>query len=161
MRRARQSRVADAAHPTSGPLMLSRPMSENASSTSPVASGRRIKIALQYRLGPLVHPALRYQARRHSKAPVQSRGTGVALCVHGAVSTLTDYLLHPFETGPGIMSVRKDTKSDLRFSRGPAPIYRSKAADLKPPVAGSARSILNTGAFTWMVPFGMNRARLS
>jgi glucose dehydrogenase len=82
-------------------------------------------------------------------------GTGGSLWQSGAFDPDTGYFYIPSKAGPGITSVRKDPKSDLRFSRGPgADLTIQGLPILKPPYSRITALDLNTGEFAWVVPLG-------
>jgi quinoprotein glucose dehydrogenase len=58
--------------------------------------------------------------------------------------------------------VRNDTKSDLRFSRGPGADLSVKGLPiLKPPYSRIVALDLNTGNYAWMVPLGTTPQRVA
>ena len=68
----------------------------------------------------------------------------------------------PSKAGPGVSSVRKDPKSDLRFSRGPGGDLSVKGLPiLKPPYSRITALDLNTGDFAWVAPVGTTPASVS
>ena len=89
-------------------------------------------------------------------------GTGGSLWQGGGFDPETNYFYIPSKTGPGITSVRKDPKSDLRFSRGPGADLTVKGLPiLKPPYSRITALDLNSGEFAWVVPLGTTPQRVS
>jgi quinoprotein glucose dehydrogenase len=88
-------------------------------------------------------------------------GTGGSLWQGGGFDPETNYFYIPSKTGPGITSVRKDPKSDLRFSRGPGADLTVKGLPiLKPPYSRITALDLNSGEFAWVVPLGTTPERV-
>ena len=89
-------------------------------------------------------------------------GTGGSLWQGGGFDPETSYFYIPSKTGPGIISIAHDPKSDLRFSRGPSPRLSVKGLPiLKPPYSRITALDLNTGEFAWMVPLGKTPREVS
>src|SRR5262249_46864526 len=66
------------------------------------------------------------------------------------------------KTGPGIITVAEDPKSDLRFSRGPGANLSVKGLPiLKPPYSRITALDLNKGEFAWVAPLGTTPERVS
>jgi quinoprotein glucose dehydrogenase len=108
-----------------------------------------LKLAKRYRLGPLFTPP------SERGTWYNPGGTGGSLWQSGAFDPDTGYFYIPSKAGPGITSVRKDPKSDLRFSRGPgADLTIQGLPILKPPYSRITALDLNTGEFAWVVPLG-------
>src|SRR5262249_23683167 len=65
--------------------------------------------------------------------------------------------------GPGVISVRNDPKSNLRFSRGPGGVDLSVKGlpILKPPYSRITALNLNTGEFAWVAPLGTTPERVA
>src|SRR5207244_6768405 len=73
-----------------------------------------------------------------------------------------EHFLHPLENRPGIITVRNDPKSDLRFSRGPGVALSVQGLPmLKPPYSRITALDLNKGEFAWVVPLGNTPARVT
>jgi len=123
---------------------------------TPELRAEAIRIAKQYRLGPLFTPP------SEKGTWYNPGGTGGSLWQSGAFDPETSYFYIPSKTGPGITSVRKDPKSDLRFSRGPSADLSVKGLPiLKPPYSRITALDLNTGEFAWVVPFGTTPSSVS
>ena len=82
-------------------------------------------------------------------------GTGGSLWQSGGFDPETGYFYIPSKTGPGIITVRNDPKSDLRFSRGPgANLAVDGLPILKPPYSRITALDLSRGEFAWVAPLG-------
>lgn len=90
-------------------------------------------------------------------------GTGGALWQGGGFDPDTHYFYIPSKTGPGIISVRNDPKSDLRYSRasGGGNLSVQGLPILKPPYSRITAVDLDTGEFAWVAPVGTTPARVS
>ena len=123
---------------------------------TPELRAEAIRIAQQYRLGPLFTPP------SEKGTWYNPGGTGGSLWQSGGYDPDTHYFYIPSKTGPGITSVRNDPKSDLKFSRGPGADLNVKGLPiLKPPYSRITALDLNTGEFAWVIPFGTTPARVS
>jgi len=109
---------------------------------TPELRAEAIAIARQYRLGPLVHAAVEIKEGGTRALGTIPAGTGASLWQGGGFDPETKHFLHPLKTGPGIIPVRKDPKSDFdsRADRGPNLSVKGLPI-LKRPTAGSRRSI--------------------
>ena len=110
-----------------------------------------------------------YSRRRPRSSPTARKareynpgGTGGSLWQGGGFDPDTNYFYIPSKTGPGIISVAHDPKSDLRFSRGRggAPTVQGLPI-LKPPYSRITALDLNNGEFAWVVPVGTTPARIA
>src|SRR5207245_5123437 len=90
-------------------------------------------------------------------------GTGGSLWQSGGFDPETNYFYIPSKTGPGIITVRHDPKSDLRFSRGPggADLSVQGLPIMKPPYSRIAALNPHTGEFGWVVSLGRTPARIA
>jgi quinoprotein glucose dehydrogenase len=114
-----------------------------------------LKILKQYRLGPVFTPPSEVKADGTKGTLYNPGGTGGSLWQGGGFDPETSYFYIPSKTGPGIITVAHDPKSDLRFSRGPSPRLAVKGLPiLKPPYSRITALNLNTGQFDWVVPLG-------
>jgi len=129
---------------------------------TPEFRAEAISIARQYRLGPLFTPPSQVKEGGTKGSWYNPGGTGGALWQGGGFDPETHYFYIPSKTGPGIISVRNDPKSDLRFSRGPgADLSVQGLPILKPPYSRITTIDLNTGEFAWVVPLGTTPSRVS
>jgi len=129
---------------------------------TPELRAEAIRIAKQYRLGPLFTPPSRIEEGGTKGTWYNPGGTGGSLWQSGGFDPETSIFYIPSKTGPGITSVRKDPKSDLAFSRGPgADLSVQGLPILKPPYSRITALDLNTGEFPFAVPFGTTPARVS
>jgi quinoprotein glucose dehydrogenase len=129
---------------------------------TPELRAEAIKIAKQYRLGPVFTPPSEITLERTKGTWYNPGGTGGSLWQGGAFDPETNYFYIPSKTGPGIITVAKDPKSDLRFSRGPSANLSVKGLPiLKPPYSRITALDLNKGEFAWMVPLGTTPERVS
>jgi quinoprotein glucose dehydrogenase len=121
-----------------------------------------IRIAKQYRLGPLFTPPSEIKEGGTKGTWYNPGGTGGSLWQGGGFDPETHYFYIPSKAGPGITSVRKDPKSDLKFSRGPgADLSVQGLPILKPPYSRITALDLNTGEFVWVIPLGTTPASVS
>jgi quinoprotein glucose dehydrogenase len=122
-----------------------------------------IRIARQYRLGPLFTPPSEIKEGGTKGSWYNPGGTGGSLWQGGGFDPDTSYFYIPSKTGPGIITVRNDPKSDLKFSRGPggADLSVQGLPIMKPPYSRITALDLNTGDFAWVVPLGTTPARVS
>jgi quinoprotein glucose dehydrogenase len=89
-------------------------------------------------------------------------GTGGALWQSGGFDPDTHYFYIPSKSGPGVISVRNDPKSDLRYSRGisGANLSVQGLPILKPPYSRITAVDLDTGDFAWVAPVGTTPQRV-
>src|SRR5205085_9724012 len=120
-----------------------------------------VKIAHQYRLGPLFTPPSEVRDGGTKGSWYNPGGTGGALWQAGGFDPETHYFYIPSKTGPGVISVRHDTKSDLRYSRGPGGVDLSVHGlpILKPPYSRITAVNMDSGDFAWITPVGTTPAR--
>jgi quinoprotein glucose dehydrogenase len=129
---------------------------------TPELRAEAVKIAKQYRLGPLFTPPSEITLEGTKGTWYNPGGTGGSLWQSGGYDPETGYFYIPSKTGPGVITVARDPKSDLRFSRGPSANLLVKGLPiLKPPYSRITALNLNTGEFAWMVPLGTTPARVS
>jgi quinoprotein glucose dehydrogenase len=129
---------------------------------TPELRAEAIGIARQYRLGPLFTPPSENKPGGTKGTWYNPGGTGGALWQSGGFDPETNTFYIPSKTGPGITTVRKDPKSDLRFSRGPGADLSVKGLPiLKPPYSRITALDLNTGQFSWVVPLGTTPTSVS
>jgi len=129
---------------------------------TPELRAEAVKIAKQYRLGPLFTPPSEIKPDGTKGTWYNPGGTGGSLWQSGGFDPETGYFYIPSKTGPGIASVAHDPKSDLRFSRGPgANLLVNGLPILKPPYSRIAALDLNKGEFAFMVPLGTTPASVS
>src|SRR5438477_1427732 len=122
-----------------------------------------VRIARQYRLGPLFTPPSEIKEGGTRGSWYNPGGTGGSLWQSGGFDPETNFFYIPSKAGPGIITVRNDPKSDLRFSRGPGGAILSVQGlpILKPPYSRITALDLNKGEFAWVVPLGMTPERVS
>ena len=129
---------------------------------TPELRAEAIGIAKKYRLGPVFTPPSQIKPDGTKGSWYNPGGTGGSLWQSGGVDPETATFYIPSKTGPGIISVVNDPKSDLRFSRGPGADLSVKGLPiLKPPYSRITALNLNTGAFDWVAPLGTTPARVS
>ena len=130
---------------------------------TPELRAEAVRIARQYRLGPLFTPPSEIKEGGTKGSWYNPGGTGGSLWQSGGFDPETNYFYIPSKTGPGIITVRHDPKSDLRFSRGPggADLSVQGLPILKPPYSRITALNLNTGEFAWVVPLGSTPARIA
>ena len=129
---------------------------------TPELRAEAIRIARQYRLGPLFTPPSEIKPDGTKGTWYNPGGTGGSLWQGGGFDPETNFFYIPSKSGPGITSVRKDPKSDLRFSRGPGADLSVKGLPiLRPPYSRITALNLNTGEFAWVVPLGTTPASVS
>jgi quinoprotein glucose dehydrogenase len=85
---------------------------------TPQLRAQAVKIARQYRLGPVFTPPSEVKPDGTKGTWYNPGGTGGSLWQGGGFDPETSYFYIPSKTGPGIISVANDPSSDLRFSRG-------------------------------------------
>jgi quinoprotein glucose dehydrogenase len=129
---------------------------------TPELRAEAIKIAKQYRLGPVFTPPSEIKPDGTKGSWYNPGGTGGSLWQGGGFDPETNYFYIPSKTGPGIITVRNDPKSDLRFSRGPSGGASVKGLPiLKPPYSRITALDLNKGEFAWVAPLGTTPASVS
>jgi quinoprotein glucose dehydrogenase len=129
---------------------------------TPELRAEAIRIAKQYRLGPVFTPPSEIKPDGTKGTWYNPGGTGGSLWQSGGFDPETSLFYIPSKAGPGVTSVRNDPKSDLRFSRGPgANLAVQGLPILKPPYSRITALDLNTGEFAWMVPLGTTPERVS
>jgi quinoprotein glucose dehydrogenase len=129
---------------------------------TPELRAEAISIAKQYRLGPVFTPPSEIKAAGTKGTWYNPGGTGGSLWQSGGFDPETGYFYIPSKTGPGVITVAHDPKSDLRFSRGPSANLLVKGLPiLKPPYSRITALDLNGGEFAWMVPLGTTPDRIS
>ena len=121
-----------------------------------------IRIAHQYRLGPVFTPPSEVKAEGTKGTWYNPGGTGGSLWQSGAFDPETHLFYIPSKAGPGVTSVRNDPKSDLRFSRGPGADLTVKGLPiLKPPYSRITAANMDTGNFAWVAPVGTTPASVT
>jgi quinoprotein glucose dehydrogenase len=129
---------------------------------TPQLRAQAIKIARQYRLGPVFTPPSEVKPDGTKGTWYNPGGTGGSLWQGGGFDPETSYFYIPSKTGPGIISVANDPSSDLRFSRGKGINLSVEGLPiLKPPYSRITALDLNKGEFAWMVPLGTTPERVS
>jgi quinoprotein glucose dehydrogenase len=121
-----------------------------------------IRIARQYRTGPLFTPPSVVTENGTKGTWYNPGGTGGSLWQSGGFDPETGYFYIPSKAGPGVVTVRNDPRSDLRYSRGPgANLTVQGLPILKPPYSRITALDLNTGGFAWVVPLGTTPERVA
>jgi quinoprotein glucose dehydrogenase len=121
-----------------------------------------IRIAKQYRLGPVFTPPSEIKDNGTKGTWYNPGGTGGSLWQSGGFDPETSYYYIPSKAGPGVVTVRNDPRSDLRYSRGPGEALSVQGLPiLKPPYSRITALDLNTGEYEWVVPLGTTPARVS
>jgi quinoprotein glucose dehydrogenase len=129
---------------------------------TPALRAEAISIAKQYRLGPLFTPPSEIKENGTKGTWYNPGGTGGSLWQSGGFDPETNYFYIPTKTGPNVVTVRNDAKSDLRYSRGPgANLSVQGLPILKPPYSRIVALDLNTGDYAWMVPLGTTPERVA
>src|SRR2546421_45536 len=130
---------------------------------TPELRAAAIRIAKQYRLGPVFTPPSEVKPDGTKGTWYNPGGTGGSLWQSGGFDPETGYFYIPSKAGPGIITVRNDPRSDLRFSRGPGGVALTVEAlpILKPPYSRITALDLNKGEFAWMVPLGTTPTQVS
>jgi quinoprotein glucose dehydrogenase len=129
---------------------------------TPELRAEAIKVAKQYRLGPVFTPPSEIKPNGTKGTWYNPGGTGGSLWQSGGFDPDTNYFYIPSKAGPGVTSVQNDPKSDLRFSRGPgADLTVQGLPILKPPYSRITALDLNTGDFAWVVPLGTTPTRVA
>jgi quinoprotein glucose dehydrogenase len=130
---------------------------------TPVLRAEAIRVAKQYRLGPVFTPPSEVKADGTKGSWYNPGGTGGSLWQGGGFDPETGYFYIPSKAGTGVITVRNDPKSDLRFSRGPgvpAPTVQGLPI-LKPPYSRITALDLNKGEFAFVVPLGTTPTRVA
>ena len=155
--------VADAAASDQArSLRISRLSENDLIDFTPALRAEAIRIASQYRRGPLFTPPSEIKPDGTKGSWYNPGGTGGSLWQSGGFDPETKYFYIPSKTGPAIVTVRKDPKSRPRFSRGPgADLSVAGLPILKPPYSRITALDLNTGEYAWMVPLGTTPQRIS
>src|SRR5438093_125567 len=150
-------------HPTKAAAYEAQGYSENdLIDFTPELRAEAIRIARQYRLGPLFIPPSEIKPDGTKGSWYNPGGTGGSLWQSGGFDPETSYFYIPSKAGPGITTVRNDPKSDLRFSRGPgATLSVNGLPILKPPYSRITALDLNKGEFAWVVPLGTTPTQVS
>jgi quinoprotein glucose dehydrogenase len=129
---------------------------------TPELRAQAIRIAKQYRLGPVFTPPSEIKPDGTKGSWYNPSGTGGSLWQSGGFDPETGTFYIPSKSGPGIISVVNDPKSDLRFSRGPgADLSVNGLPILKPPYSRITALDLNKGEFAWVAPLGTTPARVA
>jgi quinoprotein glucose dehydrogenase len=122
---------------------------------TPELRAEAIKIAQQYRLGPVFTPGSEVKPNGTKGTWYNPGGTGGSLWQGGGFDPDTSYFYIPSKSGASVTTVANDPKSDLKFSRGPGGnLSVSGLPILKPPYSRITAVNLNTGDFAWVVPVG-------
>jgi len=151
-------------HPTKPPAYEPQGYNENdLIDFTPELRAEAKRIASQYRTGPLFTPPSEIKPDGTKGTWYNPGGTGGSLWQSGGYDPETAMYYIPSKIGPGIITVRNDPKSDLRFSRGPggAILNVQGLPILKPPYSRITALDLNKGEFAWMVPLGTTPARVT
>ncbi len=123
---------------------------------TPELRAEALNIGKQYRLGPVFTPPSQVKADGTGGSWYNPGGTGGSLWESGAFDPETGILYVPSQTGPSIITVATDPKSDLSFSRGRT-AGRLTVHDLpilKPPYSRITAIDLNSGEHLWFVAAG-------
>ncbi|MBX9772825.1 MAG: PQQ-binding-like beta-propeller repeat protein [Xanthobacteraceae bacterium] len=123
---------------------------------TPELRAAAIKIASQYRLGPLFTPPSEVKPNGTKGTWYNPGGTGGSLWQGGGFDPETGYFYIPTKTGPGIIAVANDPKSDMRYSRGRGSVRLSVDGlpIMKPPYSRIVAVDLNKGDIAWAMPLG-------
>ncbi|MGH6814366.1 MAG: PQQ-binding-like beta-propeller repeat protein, partial [Hyphomicrobiaceae bacterium] len=128
---------------------------------TPELRAEAIRIAKQYRLGPVFTPPSEVKDNGTKGTWYNPGGTGGSLWQSGGFDPETSYYYIPSKTGPGVVTVRNDPRSDLRYSRGPGEALSVQGLPiLKPPYSRITALDLNTGEYAWVVPLGTTPERV-
>ncbi len=129
---------------------------------TPELRTQAIRIARQYRLGPVFTPPSEIKPDGTKGSWYNPGGTGGSLWQSGGFDPETGTFYIPSKSGPTIISVVNDPKSDLRFSRGRGADLSVKGLPiLKPPYSRITALDLKKGEFAWVAPLGTTPARVS
>jgi quinoprotein glucose dehydrogenase len=150
-------------HPTKPPAYDRQGYVENdLIDFTPELRAQAIKTVKQYQLGPVFTPPSEIKPDGTKGTWYNPGGTGGSLWQGGGFDPETNYFYIPSKTGPGIISVAKDPKSDLRFSRGRGGAPEVEGLPiLKPPYSRITALDLNRGEFAWVVPLGTTPAKVA
>ncbi len=123
---------------------------------TPELRAEALNIVKQYRLGPVFTPPSQVTANGTKGSWYNPGGTGGVVWESGAFDPETGILYVPSQTGPGIITVAKDPKSDLNFSRGTTAgrLTLHDLPILKPPYSRITAIDLNKGEHVWMTAAG-------
>jgi quinoprotein glucose dehydrogenase len=129
---------------------------------TPELRAEALNIVKQYRLGPLFTPASQVKPNGTKGSWYNPGGTGGSLWQGGAFDPETGLFYVPSKTGPGIITVANDPKSDLKFSRGSSggELSVQGLPILKPPYSRITAIDLNRGEVSWVVPLGTTPPRV-
>jgi quinoprotein glucose dehydrogenase len=129
---------------------------------TPELRAEAVRIAKQYRLGPVFTPPSEIKDNGTKGTWYNPGGTGGSLWQSGGFDPETSYYYIPSKTGPGVVTVRNDPRSDLRYSRGPGEALSVQGLPiLKPPYSRITALDLNTGEYAWVTPLGTTPERVS
>jgi quinoprotein glucose dehydrogenase len=129
---------------------------------TPELRAEAIRIAKQYRVGPVFTPPSEIKDNGTKGTWYNPGGTGGSLWQSAGFDPETSYYYIPSKAGPGVVTVRNDPRSDLRYSRGPGEALSVQGLPiLKPPYSRITALDLNTGEYAWVVPLGTTPARVS
>src|SRR5262245_36392008 len=129
---------------------------------TPALRAEAIRIAKQYRVGPLFTPPSEIKENGTKGTWYNPGGTGGSLWQSGGFDPETSYFYIPSKTGPGVVTVRNDPRSDLRYSRGPGEALTVQGLPiLKPPYSRITALDLNTGDYAWVTPLGTTPQRVA
>jgi quinoprotein glucose dehydrogenase len=123
---------------------------------TPELRAEAVEIVKQYRLGPVFTPPSQVMPNATKGSWYNPGGTGGSLWESGAFDPETGILYVPSQTGPSVITVAKDPKSDLNFSRGTT-AGRLTVRDLpilKPPYSRITAIDLTRGEPLWFVAAG-------
>ena len=149
-------------HPTKPPAYEYQGYNENdLIDYTPALRAEAMEIAKQYRLGPVFTPPSEIKPDGTKGSWYNPGGTGGSLWQSGAFDPDTNYFYIPSKSGTSVITVRKDPKSDLRFSRGPSGELRVKGLPMtKPPYSRIVALDLNKGEYAWTIPLGTTPDRV-
>jgi quinoprotein glucose dehydrogenase len=149
-------------HPTKPPAYEYQGYNENdLIDYTPALRAEAMEIAKQYRLGPVFTPPSEIKPDGAKGSWYNPGGTGGSLWQSGAFDPETNYFYIPSKSGTSVITVRKDPKSDLRFSRGPSGEIRVKGLPMtRPPYSRIVALDLNKGEYAWIVPLGTTPDRV-
>jgi quinoprotein glucose dehydrogenase len=150
-------------HPTKPPAYEYQGYVENdLIDFTPELRAEAVKIAKQYRLGPVFTPASEIKPNGTKGTWYNPGGTGGSLWQGGGFDPDTNYFYIPSKAGTSVITVRHDPKSDFMFSRGPSgAISLDGLPILKPPYSRITALDLDKGEFAWVVPLGTTPARVA
>ena len=123
---------------------------------TPEIKAEAVKIASQFRLGPLFTPPSVYDAGGKKGTLMLPNATGGANWQGAAADPETGMLFVPSVTNPYVYALeRQPAKSDIEFIGRTVPVPRVLGLPLiKPPYGRITAIDLNTGDRVWMVPSG-------